>query len=76
MPSARDSGEAHAVERRASGAAAAFDGNHTGNLVSWLFPNDQWGVVENTDDMLDELMFYTARGHLQWCVFPPAGYRL
>lgn len=59
----------------ASGAASSFDGNHTGDIVSWLFFNDKW-----KDDMWPEtqeqLMMHTAWGHLAWVVFPPQGFRL
>ena len=63
------------VERRASGAAVAFDGNHTRQLVSWMFPNENW-LDENVVDMLIELMLWTDAGHLAWVVFPPQGFRL
>ena len=75
MPPARDSGEALAVEGGASGAAAAFDGNLTRDILSWLFPDDSWGTV-NHDAMVAELMLWTESGHLAWVCFPPKGFRL
>jgi len=75
MPPARDSREALAVESSAIGAAAAFDGNYTNDLVSWLFPNEKW-TAEAVPQMLEELMLYTMHGHLAWCVFAPGGFRI
>ena len=57
----------------ASGAAA-FDGNHTNDMVSWLFANENWHP-DRVQDQLAQLMEYTIYGHLAWVVFPPQGYR-
>lgn len=59
----------------ASGAADNFDGNHTNDVLSWLFANVNW-VDEAVPAMLDQLMEHTKWGHLAWVVFPKAGYRL
>jgi hypothetical protein len=64
-----------AVEGGASGAAAAFDGNHTDNLMSWMFPNENF-LSENHAAMIEELMMWTEAGHLAWCAFVPRGFRL
>jgi hypothetical protein len=74
MPPARDS-EVLPVEGGASGAAAAFDGNLTHDLDSWIFPNGHWRD-EAALDVLHELMVWTTSGHLAWVVFPPSGFRL
>src|SRR3954467_4714750 len=66
---------AAAVERGAIGAAAAFDGNYTDDVVSWMFFNEHWRD-EDVPDLLDQLMGHTEWGHLSWVVFPPYGYRL
>lgn len=73
MPPARDT-EAVAVEGGASGAAATFDGNFTGDLESWLFANSSW-TDQAFPSLLDQLSWYTAHGHLAWCLFPPFGFR-
>lgn len=62
-------------EDAASGAAGRFDGNHTNDVLSWLFANVNW-VDEAVPQMLDELMEHTKFGHLAWVVFPKPGYRL
>ena len=64
-----------AVERGAIGAAVAFDGNYSDDIVSWLFYNDYWNEAD-VPDMLDQLMEHTSRGHLAWVCFPPYGYRI
>jgi hypothetical protein len=73
MANLRPSGAA--VERGAIGAAAAFDGNHTDDVVSWLFYNDHWEASE-VPAMLDQLMEHTVYGHLAWVVFAPFGFRI
>lgn len=60
------------VEERASGAAA-FDGNHSFDIVSWLFPTDSWDEAQ-VPGMLEELMRHTLYGHLAWVVFVPHGF--
>lgn len=74
MPPARDSEEARVPVVRASGAAA-FDGNHTNDLQAWLLHNKDWDP-ELIPLMLDQLMDWTASGHLAWVAFLPQGYRL
>lgn len=58
----------------ASGAAA-FDGNHSSDIVSWLFPLENWDD-RDVPAMLDQLMTHTIRGHLAWVVFVPEGFRI
>lgn len=70
---ARDTRFRVAVEG-ASGAAA-FDGNHSGDIVSWIFATDLW-EDDKFEDTIMTLMYHTANGHLAWVVFPPEGYRL
>lgn len=66
----------YAVEgESASGAAPTFDGNHTNDVVSWMFANDSWDD-ELWPETEDQLMQHTAWGHLSWVVFPPRGFRL
>ena len=74
MPPARDS-EAFPVEGGASGAAAAFDGNHSRSILSWIIPGENWND-RSVADALDELMEWTVAGHLAWVIFPPYGFRI
>ena len=75
MPRARDGAGASPIERSASGAAAAFDGNHTADPQAWLLANEDWDP-ELVPQMLDQLMDWVLLGHLAWVAFPPAGFRL
>jgi len=76
MPPARDSEEAVPVEGGASGAADAFDGNHTSDLMSWMLPDDDWDGSIFIEKVLPNLMDWTIKGHLAWAVFTPRGWRL
>jgi hypothetical protein len=60
-------------EPTAIGAARLFDGNHTDDLLSWMFANSYWDD-SLVPDTLDKLMGYTIDGHLSWVIFPPQGY--
>lgn len=73
MTTARARDPRFRVAVEGASGAAAFDGNHTNDVVSWLFANDKWedGAVP---EMLDQLMEYTIHGHLAWVVFVPHGY--
>ena len=57
----------------ASGAASTFDGNHTNDIWSWLFPNELFDPfdLEAFQRTLDILMERTANGHLAWVLFAP-----
>lgn len=70
---ARDTRFRVAVEG-ASGAAA-FDGNHTNDVTSWIFNNEYW-TAEKWEDSVLTLLYHTANGHLAWVVFPPQGFRI
>lgn len=74
---ARDRRSGSVEGGRASGAASTFDGNHTNDVYSWLFPNENFDVYD-TDAFLrtlDILMERTVAGHLAWVLFAP-GIRL
>lgn len=75
-PPARDGAEAVPIERSASGAAAAFDGNYTNAPESWLFSNARWRD-DAFPELLEQLTFYMVEvDHLAWVVFPPPGFRI
>lgn len=79
MPAGRGEGSRRPVEpvegSGASGAAPAFDGNHTNDVTSWLFQNDRW-QDDAWPELEEQLMYYTATGHLAWVVFPIGGFRI
>jgi hypothetical protein len=77
MPSGRGGGSRRpSVEGvGASGAAPAFDGNMTRDVTSWLFQNEDW-TPDKWPSLEEELLYFTASGHLAWVVFPFRGFRI
>lgn len=79
MPTGRDGGFRRPVDAveggDASGAAPSFDGNYTNDIVSWMFQNERW-TRDKWPELMEELMWFTSRGHLAWVVFPHNGFRI
>jgi hypothetical protein len=79
MPSGREGGTRRPVEpvegTGASGAAPSFDGNHSGDIISWMFQNENWND-DRWPSLMDELMWFTVQGHLAWVVFTRGGFRI
>lgn len=65
---ARDRDSEVAVEVEPDGRLRSFDGNFTDDLDSWLL--GPLGLDATTRPAeIAELMDWTLRGHLSWCVF-------
>jgi len=47
-----------------------FDGNDTRKIVSWLLPHFGQKFEPLEDEQIEQLMDWTAAGHLAWVVFP------
>lgn len=63
----------------ASGAASSFDGNHTNDVLSFMFPNQYFTLTPEEfleSESFESLMERTMWGHLAWVFFPPQGFRL
>ena len=59
-----------AVEVEQGGRPDSFDGNHSNNLVSWFVVNNSKRIEDIHEGDLNQLMHWTAMGHLAWVVVP------
>lgn len=58
------------VPVEASDGRLGFDGNDTRRIVSWLIPHPGKKFEPLADEQVEQLMDWTAAGHLAWVVFP------